>query len=43
MMIMVFYIDDWNKKHMAFVKTMDEVDYLKWRYDVVSFEFIKKG
>lgn len=41
-MFMVYYIDDYNKKHLTFVKEISELNFLKYRFEIISIEFIKK-
>lgn len=36
----VYYLDDFNQKHMAFVRTLSEVNFLKERFYEVSFEVL---
>lgn len=38
MIYMVTYKDDWNRKHLAFVKGFSEVKTLKRRFEEVNFE-----
>jgi len=35
---MVIYIDDFYKKHMAFVTSMAEVNFIRGRFDLVEIQ-----
>ena len=42
MLYEVEYLDDWNKKHITFVRTMDEVRFLKQRFERVVYSVTEK-
>lgn len=40
MIYQVFYIDDFNKKHITFVKSFKDVKFIQERYEMISVEMI---
>ena len=43
MLYEVFYVDDFNRKHLIFVQSLKEVNFIKSRYDKVTFTIINKS
>ena len=40
MKYVVYYTDDWNKKHMTFVKSLSEIKIIKARFINVTYEVL---
>ena len=41
MMYIVYYEDDYRRKHMTFVRTFEEVKFLERRFGEITVEFYK--
>ena len=43
MIYQVMYIDDFHKKHLAFVNSLKEVKFIQERFETISFELINRS